>query len=177
MTRLRGGVGVRAGSARLAVAVALALPATGCATLWRMGLRPPDGGRRCAPARVDARSAPDGLRLHDQIRVRASEVDFGLTLVTEKQADALVSVAFDGFGAKLFSAVQRGTRIELERAYGRRLPWHAENFLRDVQLARLGAEPPPGVTIERSPGRDGREVVVVRDERCGSETTLAGAGS
>lgn len=159
----------------LAAAAALALPLAGCATLWRMGLRPPDGGRRCAPASVDASALPDGLRLRDQVRVRAEGVDFGATVVTEKQGDALVSVAFDGFGGKLFAAVQRGGRVEIERAFGRRLPWPPANLLRDVQLARLGAAPPRGVTVEHGSAGDGSVRTVVRDLPCGSETTLVSA--
>lgn len=74
---------------------------------------------------------PDGLRLRQQYRVTAAEVDYALDLVAEKTSGRLVVVGFTVLGAKSFAVTQRGLDVEVERF----LPFEPvppENVLRDL---------------------------------------------
>jgi hypothetical protein len=127
---------------------------------------------------VDSRALPDGLRLREQVRVRAEGgVDWGMTLVAEKRGAELAVVALDGFGGKLFTIVQRGTDAEVERAFGRRMAWPPLNVLRDLHAARLGAALDARDAVEHASGEGGRARAVVRRPRCGSESTWVEASA
>jgi Protein of unknown function (DUF3261) len=151
---------------------ALALACGGCVTLWRV-VRPPDGGWRCAGELVSTTAIPEGFHLRAQVRVLAApDVNWGLTLATQKVDGRLVVVGLDGFGAKLFAIVQDGTEVDVDRVVGRRMPWPPENVLRDLHRARLGAAEGEGVSIQRAPGDVGRARIVIDNATCGSETIL-----
>jgi hypothetical protein len=150
---------------------ALALACSGCAALWRVGVRPPDGGWQCAGELVSSSAIPDGFQLLAQVRVLAApDVDWGLRLAAQKIDGSLVVVGLDGFGAKLFTIVQTGTELDVQRVVGRRPPWPTENVLRDLHRARLGAAQGEGVSIERAPEEGGRARVAIHNASCGSET-------
>jgi hypothetical protein len=150
-----------------------ALACCGCATLWRVGVRPPDGGWRCAGELVSTTAIPEGFHLRAQVRVLAApDVDWGLTLAVQKVDGHLVAVGLDGFGAKLFTIVQDGTEVDVERVVGRRMPWPPENVLRDLHRARLGAAEGEGISIERAPEDAGRARVAIHNSSCGYETIL-----
>ena len=77
----------------------------------------------------------------ERLRVTHAGETTGLDLVVQKRGDELVLVGFDPLGAKLFSLVQRGDRVEVEampRAVVRVPPINA---LRDVHRTLLGSIP------------------------------------
>ena len=159
------------------VVVALVLACCGCVTLWKAGIRPSDGGRMCAGELVPTAAIPDGFALRAEVRVLAKPgIDWALTVAAQKTAGRLVVVGLDGFGAKLFTIVQQDTSLTVDRAFGRSMPWPPENVLRDIQVARLGATPGQGVSIERSAEEGGRVRVVIHDGSCDHVTIVVLAG-
>lgn len=152
---------------------ALAFAYAGCATLWRAGVHSPDGGWQCAGELVSTTAIPDDFYLRAQVRIRAARgVDWGLTLAAQKIDGRLILVGLDAFGAKLFTIVQNGTQVDVERAFGRPMPWPPENVLRDLHRARLGAAEGEGVSIDRAAEDAGRERVAIHNAACGCQTTL-----
>lgn len=85
------------------------------------------------------------LRLRLRMRLQASELDAALELAVEKRGDELVLVAFDPFGVKSFSLVQRGLEVDVEGLPPAALPTAPLNVLRDLHRARfLALDRPPG---------------------------------
>ncbi len=125
-----------------ALAALAALPSlSGCATLFGLGLRPPDAGRVCAGPLVPSQQLPQDLLLRAQVQLRAPGGDWKLTLVARTRDGALTLVGLDGFGARLFALTQRGVELSLERSFGRALPWPPQNLLRDLHAIRFLALP------------------------------------
>ena len=152
---------------------ALALAYAGCATLWRAGVHPPDGGWQCAGELVSTTAIPDDFQLRAQVRVRAArDVDWALTLAAQKTNGRLVLVGLDAFGATIFTIVQNGTQVDVERAFGRRMPWPPENVLRDLHRVRLEAAEGEGVSIDRAAEDAGGERIGIHNMACRCQTTF-----
>ncbi len=130
-----------ASRARALAALLCASALCGCATLWQLGLRPPDGGRVCPGPLVPSEQLPQDLLLRAQLHLRAEGVDTRLTLIARTRAGELVLVGLDGFGSRLFGLRQRGVEVAVERSYGRALPWPPQNLLRDLHAIRFLALP------------------------------------
>ena len=83
------------------------------------------------------------LRLRLRMRLRAAELDTSLELAVEKRGDRLVVVAFDPFGVKSFSLVQRDLAVEVEGLPSAALPTAPQNVLHDLHRVRFLALAPP----------------------------------
>ena len=104
------------------------------------------------------------FRLRERVRIAGGRVDLGLELLAERRADRLVVIGFNEFGARVFSAVQRGVAVETEAKLGRALAVPPENVLRDLHEARF-LHPESGDRVEvRRPGC-GYTTTFVRVER------------
>ena len=98
--------------------------------------------------------------LREQARFSGGEVDVALDLLAERRGDRLVLVAFDAFGTRVFSVVQRGSEVEEDSPMGRALAVPPGNALRDWYAAReLGPEAGDRVEVRR-PGCDYRAIFV-----------------
>ena len=94
------------------------------------------------------------FRLRERVRIAGGRVDLGFELLAERHADRLVVIGFNEFGARVFSAVQRGLAVETDAKLGRALAVPPENVLRDLHEARF-FHPESGDRIEvRRPGCD-----------------------
>jgi len=109
----------------------------------------------CPGSLVDTAQIPGGdFLLRERVRIAGGDVDLGLELLAERRGDRLVVVAFNAFGARIFSAVQHGLAVETESPLGRALPVPSENVLRDLHHARF-VHPETGERVEvRRPGCD-----------------------
>ena len=136
------------GSSRLLAALAL-----GCAAL---PARARAADRRLRRARCSRpREIPGGdFRLRERVRIAGGGVDLGLELLAERRADRLVVVAFNEFGARVFSAVQRGVAVESDAPLGRALAVPPENVLRDLHEARFFHPESGDRVVVRRPGCD-----------------------
>ncbi|HKA15525.1 MAG TPA: DUF3261 domain-containing protein [Myxococcota bacterium] len=107
----------------------------GCAAMPLSRLpRIPD----CDGPLLSTADIPGGdFRLRERVRIAGDGVDLGLELLAERRADRLVVVGFNEFGARIFSAVQRGLEVETESKLGRALEVSPENVLRDLHEARF----------------------------------------
>lgn len=115
----------------------LALALAGCAS-WP-GL--PPRLAECPGPIPDTRALPPGDWLvRERVRIVGGDVDLGLEVVAEKRGQRLAVVAFHALGAKAFSLVQRGERVEAESHLGRALAVPPRNVLRDLHEAGLGGE-------------------------------------
>jgi hypothetical protein len=129
------------GRATAGVCAALALA---CASLPL----PPPRIADCAGPLVPTSEIPGGdFLLRDRVRIAGSGVDLGLEVLAERRADRLVVIAFNEFGARVFSLVQRGTAVESESKLGRALAVPPENVLRDLHEARF-LHPEAGDRVE-----------------------------
>src|SRR5271166_5707214 len=155
----------------LVMGAALAAPFSGCATLGLALSRAlPDRGRECPGPLVPPEEVPGDFILRQNVRVEGEDLEWALTLVSQKRGPTLVLVGLDPFGAKLFTLTQRGTEVTVERPRGR-LPLPPVNLLRDLQRARFGrpgTPPEPGVTIVS----DQAGTVRIQHAACGYNTTL-----
>lgn len=128
-------------AARSAALAALAL---GCATFSLPPPRIPD----CAGPLVPTAEIPGGdFRLRERVRFVGAGVDLGLELLAERRGDRLVVIGFNEFGARVFSAVQRGVEVESDDRLGRALEISPQNVLRDLHAARFRA-PESGERVE-----------------------------
>jgi hypothetical protein len=135
--------------AAFAAAAALTL---GCAAL-RLASAPRIA--ECPGPLLAATEIPGGdFRLRERLRVAGGGVDLGLELLAERHGDRLVVVAFNEFGAKLFSAVQRGVAVESDTKLGRALAVPPENVLRDLHEARFFHPESGDRVVVRRPGCD-----------------------
>ena len=122
--------------ARCGLVALLSLASASCTTLSWL-LHPPARLRACPGAIPAAGTLGEVDRAwRDRARYRGEKVDVGFVLVAEKQADRLVLVALNNFGAQMFSVVQRGDEIEVESSLGRALQVPPETVLRDWYAAR-----------------------------------------
>ena len=113
---------------------AIAALALGCAALPHIPSRIPD----CEGPLVPTAQIPGGdFRLRERVRFIGSGVDLGLELLAERSGDRLVVIGFNEFGARVFSAVQRGVEVESDAPLGRALEISPENVLRDLHEARF----------------------------------------
>ena len=130
-----------------ALAAALAL---GCAFPT-----PPPRIADCKGPVLPAAQIPGGdFLLRERVRIAGEGVDLGLELLAERRGDLLVVIGFNEFGARVFSAAQRGLEVEIESKLGRALAVSPENVLRDLHEARfLHPETAERVTVSR-PGCD-----------------------
>jgi hypothetical protein len=126
--------------------VATALLFVGCAG-WPPGVpRVPD----CRGSLADTAALPGGdFLLRERARVEAGEIAVGLELTIERRGARLVVVAFDPFGAAVFTAVQTDGALELDDRLGRIASIDPETLLADLHAGPL-----------RSSGAHEREVVV-----------------
>jgi hypothetical protein len=117
--------------ARIAAAAIFVL---GCAALPRLPARIAD----CeGPLRATAEIPGGDFRLRERVRFVGAGVDVGLELLAERRADRLVVIGFNEFGARVFSAVQRGAEVEIDDPLGRALEIPPANVLRDLHHARF----------------------------------------
>ena len=148
-----------------------ALAGLGCASAGLAVSRTlPDGGRDCPGLLVPVGDIESDLVLRQSARVQADQLDWRLTLVTQKRGDTLVLIGLEALGGKAFVVTQHGSDVAVERPRGR-LPLPPENLLRDVHRARFAPQDAPfeaGVAVERT--SDG--VVTIRHSDCGYTTTL-----
>jgi hypothetical protein len=116
---------------------------------------PPPRIAECDGPLVASTEIPGGdFRLRERVRITGGGVDVGLELLAERHGDRLVLIAFNEFGARLFSAVQRGVAVESETKLGRALAVPPGNLLRDLHEARF-FHPENGDRVEvRRPGCD-----------------------
>lgn len=120
---------------RLAAALWLLLAGTACAL-------PPHWSTPrladCPGPLLSSEAIPDGdFVLRERVRIVGDGVDVGLELVAERQGDRLAVVGFNAFGAKVFSAVQRGTQVEATSHLGPATIVLPANVLRDLHAARF----------------------------------------
>jgi len=155
----------------MVVAAALAAPFPGCATLGlALNRALPDQGRECPGPLVPTEEMPGDFLLRQNVRAQGEDLDWALTLISQKRGPTLVLVGLDPFGAKLFTLTQRGTEVTVERPGGR-LPLPPVNLLRDLHRTRFrrpGTPPEPGVTI----ASDEAGIVRIHHAACGYDTTL-----
>ena len=117
-----------------AAAASIAVLALGCAALPFAPPRIAD----CEGPLLATNEIPGAdFRLRERVRITGDRVDLGLELLAERRADRLVVIAFNEFGARVFSAVQRGTTVESDAPLGRALAVPPENVLRDLHEARF----------------------------------------
>lgn len=142
-------------------AAALLLAGAACA------LQPPWGAPRlaaCPGPLTSTETIPDGdFVLRERVRIVGGEVDVGLELVVERRGNQLVVIGFNAFGAKIFSAVQRGNEVEATSHLGPGAAIPPDNVLRDLHAARFL----PADTDERI-----RERVVVARPGCSYTATF-----
>ena len=123
---------------------AIAALALGCAALPHLPARIPD----CEGPLVPTAQIPGGdFRLRERVRFVGAGVDLGLELLAERRADRLVVIGFNEFGARVFSAVQSGSAVEIDARLGRALAVPPENVLRDLHEARF-FHPESGERVE-----------------------------
>jgi Protein of unknown function (DUF3261) len=92
----------------------------------------------CDGPLLPAAEIPGGdFRLRERVRFEGGGVDLGLELLAERRGDRLVLIGFNGFGARVFSAVQQGTVVESDSPLGRALEISPGNVLRDLHAARF----------------------------------------
>jgi len=92
----------------------------------------------CPGPLVSAGEIPGGdFLLRERVRIAGGGVDLGLELLAERRADRLVLIGFNEFGARVFSAVQSGSAVEIDARLGRALAVPPENVLRDLHEARF----------------------------------------
>ena len=137
---------------RRTLCACLAAASLGCAAL-RVATAPRIAD--CPGPLLAAGEIPGGdFRLRERVRFAGEGVDLGLELLAERRADRLVVIAFNAFGAKMFSAVQTGTEVATDAPLGRALAVSPENALRDLHEARF-FHPESGDRVEvRRPGCD-----------------------
>ena len=132
--------------------VALAAFALGCATL-PLAFSPRIAD--CTGPLLATTEIPGGdFRVRERVRIAGDGVDLGLELLAERHGDRLVVVAFNEFGARVFSAVQRGVEVESEAKLGRALAVPPENVLRDLHEARFFHPESGERVVVRRPGCD-----------------------
>lgn len=148
-------------AARRAALAAAALLLPGCASLPFL-LHPPPRLASCAGALVPTGEIPGELFWRERVRVTGGDVDAGFELAVQKRGDELVVVGWNEFGAQAFSAVQRGSQVELHSELGRALAVPPENLVRDLHRARFGAAPGAGVEVAREGER-----ATIENARCG----------
>jgi hypothetical protein len=116
-------------------AVLAALPWLGCA--W-LPIATADRIGDCPGPLLPAGEIPGGdFRLRERVRITGGGVDLGLELLAERRADRLVLIGFNEFGARVFSAVQSGSAVEIDAKLGRALAVPPANVLRDLHEARF----------------------------------------
>jgi hypothetical protein len=119
---------------RYAIATAAVLLGLGCAALPR----PPARIADCAGPLLATGDIPGGdFRLRERVRITGGDVDLGLELLAERRGERLVVIAWNAFGARAFSTVQRGLDVETDAPLGRALEIPPENVLRDLHEARF----------------------------------------
>ena len=134
-----------------AAGTALGALALGCATLSL----PPARIADCDGPLIATAEIPGGdFRLRERVRFEGGGVDLGLELLAERRGDRLVLIGFNGFGARVFSAVQQGTVVESDSPLGRALEIPTENVLRDLHEARFFHPDAGERTVVHRPGCD-----------------------
>jgi hypothetical protein len=135
-----------------AACAALAALLLGCAEFPR--LAPPRIADCDGPLLATAEIPGGDFRLRERARFAGGGVDLALELLAERRADRLVVIGFNEFGARVFSAVQRGVAVESDAPLGRALAVSPANVLRDLHEARF-FHPDTGDRVEvRRPGCD-----------------------
>jgi hypothetical protein len=135
-----------------AAGAALAAFALGCAVVpFMVAPRIAD----CPGPLLATTEIPGGdFLLRERVRIAGDGVDLGLELLAERRADRLAVVAFNEFGAKVFTAVQLGTAVESDARLGRALAVPPENVLRDLHEARFLHPQSGDRAVVRRPGCD-----------------------
>jgi uncharacterized protein DUF3261 len=128
------------------------LAVAGCAAPQLWG---PPRLAECAGPIASAAEIPGGdFRRRERVRIDGDDVDLGLELLAERRGDRLVLVAFNSFGARVFSVVQQGSEIDSDAPFAAGLQIPPANLLRDLHAARFQrAETSERVQVTR-PGCD-----------------------
>ena len=135
-----------------AAAATLAALALGCAGF---PLAAPPRIADCDGPLLATAEIPGGdFRLRERARFAGGGVDLGLELLAERRGDRLVLIAFNAFGARVFSAVQRGREVESDAPLGRALAISPDNVLRDLHEARFFHPESGDRAVVRRPGCD-----------------------
>jgi hypothetical protein len=135
-----------------AAGAALGVLALGCAAF---PLARPQRIAECPGPLVATPDIPGGdFRLRERVRIAGRGVDVGFELLAERRADRLVLIGFNEFGARVFSAVQRGTEVESEAKLGRALATPPGNLLRDLHEARFFHPDSAERVVVQRPGCD-----------------------
>ena len=129
------------GVRRLLAALSLAFLA-GCATL-RLIVYHPARLASCPGIIAPTERIEGDFIWHMQIHLSSEDVDTGYGLVVQKKGEHLVLIGLTRFGAKAFSVVQEGLKLEVESALGPATVVPPENILRDLHRARFLAAGAP----------------------------------
>lgn len=117
----------------LALCVALAAGAPGCATLAMLRPLP----RACPGALLPVAEMGPDFSVQARYRVRSGGREEALTLVAEKRGERLVLLGLDPLGTLVLSLVQEGREVRRERHLRPLFPFAPENALRDFQRVRF----------------------------------------
>lgn len=92
----------------------------------------------CTGELLSAGEIPAGdFTLREQVRLVGEEAEVAFELLVERRGERLVLVGLDGFGARVFSVIQEGVRVESESRLGRLAQVPPESVLLDLYAARL----------------------------------------
>ena len=133
-------------------AAVLAVFFVGCTAL--QVARSPHIGDCRGPLLPTAQIPGGDFRLRERVRFEGGGVDLNLELLAERRADRLVVIGFNGFGARVFSAVQQGTAVESDSPLGGALEIAPGNVLRDLHAARFFHPESAERTVVQRPGCD-----------------------
>jgi hypothetical protein len=118
-------------------------------------------GLACATARApievsDSTGLGRSFFVRQKITARFGDETRRLETALESSCGELRLVALTPFGLRLFSAVQRGSEIEVEAFAGAALPFSPEHVVRDIERTFFRSPPPASPDAER-PVRRGDE--------------------
>jgi hypothetical protein len=129
----------------------------GCATLRLLTYRPARL-ERCPGALLPSELVAGDFRSRMQIQISAQDVDTGYELVMQKRETQLILIGLTRFGARAFSVVQEGTRLQVESAFGAATVVPPENVMRDVHRALLLSAGPAVASGAVEGERDGETI-------------------
>jgi len=134
-----------------------ALTFSACATLRLLTYRPARL-QRCPGALVSSELIGGDFRIRMQIHISAANVDTGYDLVVQKRGTRLIMIGLTRFGAKAFSVVQEGKRLQVDSALGPATVVPPENVLRDIHRVRFISAGPPVASGSVEGERDGETI-------------------
>ena len=117
---------------------------SGCAHLlpWL-----PRAVRDCPGEIASTDTIPGRFLLRQRYRLTTKDQDIRIQLAVQKDAERIVVVGLDAFGATVFTLTQKGVDTHVDALPAPALQVSPENVLRDIHRVRfLTAEPPAGGT-------------------------------